>query len=178
MKSLKLVIILLLVFCTSACTKKEIDYQVNLGLDAKQIEVKQMVFRVYHVNEKTHYLEEIHHFRLAPSMFDYLDVNVTFSKETVHIMFVNQWLEKRPEVHIYHSLTLNEFDYQIKDFEGQIPGQERREISDNYDEQLFKLFPINNDGTAPFYVNIPLDKPYDLEPGQLDVILITVQFEQ
>lgn len=177
MKKLNPIIIFILCLCLAGCGSKGLSYEGNLGLDFSKSKTNEVVFNAYHSNTENHTWEQIASFTIEPKSGKYYDMLLKGENGKIVISVNENHVVKDNSSEAYESEVLGATETFIEEFKGNITGSKSFEVANTSGEQLYKLFPINNNGENMFYSEVSLDKPYDTEGENLDNILITVEIK-
>lgn len=171
-------LILALLCFLSGCRSQSLSYEGNLGYDLSSIDYQTISYCIYHSNTEGHIWEPLATFSCSPEKGHYTDILLDSRENHITISLNEQYTKMEGSTAYFYSNRLDTYEFQIDGFQGTLSGFQNFEIKDTEDEQLYRLYPVNNDSVVTFSNSKPdLTRPYD-DPGEnLDNILITLTIE-
>lgn len=158
---------------------KPILYDDATGYDFHRLGYTKAMIKVYHSNTPTHHWELLQTIDVdiddkTPSF----DIQVAGDKNKVSVILNYITPENRGDMVVYHSKIIGQIEVGINGFDGVLVGKYMQELMTTTDEQIYLVYPINNDNQNSFDAIVSLDKPYDELNMNLDNILISVTLQK
>ena len=169
--------VLVLAVCLTGCAEKTLTNYANLGYDLSEAGAKSVVFRVYHANAENPNWQELASFTCQPEKGHYADVGVEGAANQVIVTTEDNYTVKTEEAQEFFTDVTDTYELRVEGFAGTLAGCKYFEVKKTTEEQLYRLYPVNNGGGVSVAADLQLDKPYAGAESNLDNLLITIQFQ-
>lgn len=176
-KLIGLFVLFVLIISLNGCSGKTLTYFGNLGYNFNEVDHENIVFNIYHSNTDDHTWELLETFTCFPLKDNFNDIKLEGFENRIVMSSQNNSVLKTEYNETYNGYDLDTYEFAIDGFSGLIGSFKSFEIKDSDEEQLYRLYPINN-GSGLFFTGLDIDKPYDEEGINLDNILITIKIKK